>query len=512
MPVSRLDTAYRSLVLSKFFSKGWGKPENLKRLFEFRKIISNRETCYKLVPDNYPVTITKEVVTSGSVLLEGHFPSPFSLYLPGLVPEISENAYFQILLPKKWESDQFKPICLHLAGTGDHFFFRRRNLMAKPLLKTAGIGAILLENPFYGIRKPTYQNWSCLHNVSDIFVMGGCLILESLVLFHWCKRNGFGPLGVTGISMGGHMASLAATSWPEPIVLVPCLSWSTASGVFTKGVMSEAIDWQQLENQYFSDEVYSKEIKNMVKVIDDDTFKAGRHFAKHFPDSLEHVHEISNKENIKLNINNPPPLTFKKNENFAQQTSLANNDVLKEVLIESESTDLLQRLELAQNKPIENKQKLSNYFSWGPFKREEGDSSKKVEPKSKKEKKVDERTDKQKFEAQQFMCGIMDECTHLSNFSVPTDTELIISVVAKDDAYVPTEGFTSLADIWPGAEIRCVNTGHVGAYLLHQKVFRSAIIDAFEKLRAKYHPDVQWLPVTAKENVRKSAELKNENK
>ena len=50
------------------------------------------------------------------------------------------------------------------------------------------------------------NRWSSLHNVSDIFVMGGCLILESLVLFHWCKRNGFGPFGLTGISMGGHVS------------------------------------------------------------------------------------------------------------------------------------------------------------------------------------------------------------------------------------------------------------------------------------------------------------------
>lgn len=49
---------------------------------------------------------------------------------------------------------------------------------------------------------------SSLHNVSDIFVMGGCLILESLVLFHWCERNGLGPLGVTGLSMGGHVSLL----------------------------------------------------------------------------------------------------------------------------------------------------------------------------------------------------------------------------------------------------------------------------------------------------------------
>jgi hypothetical protein len=43
--------------------------------------------------------------------------------------------------------------------------------------------------------------------VSDILVMGGCLILESLVLFHWCENNGLGPLGVTGMSMGGHVSA-----------------------------------------------------------------------------------------------------------------------------------------------------------------------------------------------------------------------------------------------------------------------------------------------------------------
>lgn len=51
-----------------------------------------------------------------------------------------------------------------------------------------------------------YHRRSILHNVSDIFVMGGCLILEALVLFHWCEREGFGPLGVTGLSMGGHVS------------------------------------------------------------------------------------------------------------------------------------------------------------------------------------------------------------------------------------------------------------------------------------------------------------------
>ena len=41
--------------------------------------------------------------------------------------------------------------------------------------------------------------------MSDLFVMGGALVLESLVLFHWCENHGYGPLGITGISMGGHV-------------------------------------------------------------------------------------------------------------------------------------------------------------------------------------------------------------------------------------------------------------------------------------------------------------------
>lgn len=62
------------------------------------------------------------------------------------------------------------------------------------------------------------------------------------------------------------MASLAATTWPKPVVLVPCLSWSTASQVFTEGVMADCINWQLLEKQYFSDVLFRNEIKKMVHI------------------------------------------------------------------------------------------------------------------------------------------------------------------------------------------------------------------------------------------------------
>ncbi|XP_032690783.1 protein ABHD18 isoform X4 [Odontomachus brunneus] len=391
MPPSRLDAVYRSILLTKFFTKGWGNPQNLKRIFEFRKVIANRETCYNMIPCDYPIEITKSEDWSDCHIIEGQFESPFEKHLPGIMPDKTKIAYFQVILPSKWSSHKIKPICLHLAGTGDHFFWRRRNLIARPLLKEAGIASILLENPFYGLRKPDDQIRSSLHNVCDIFIMGGCLIMESIVLLNWCEQQGFGPLGLTGLSMGGHMASLAATNWPKPISLVPCLSWSTASPVFTEGVMSASINWALLETQYFSDKIYQNDLAKMVKIIDrDDAFLAGQHFAKHYPASMNRVDELRRESN---------------------ESNKSNTSAV-----------------------IDNK--------W------------------------------REHEALQFMRGIMDECTHLKNFEIPVDTELIIAVCARDDAYVPRDHCMSLETIWPKAEIRYIDAGHVSAYLLHQKVFR----------------------------------------
>ncbi len=61
--------------------------------------------------------------------------------------------------------------------------------------------------------------------------MGGCLVTEGLVLMRWLEKLGYGPFALTGLSMGGHMASLASTVWPKPLALIPCLSWTTAATV-----------------------------------------------------------------------------------------------------------------------------------------------------------------------------------------------------------------------------------------------------------------------------------------
>ena len=51
-----------------------------------------------------------------------------------------------------------------------------------------------------------FYRFSGLLHVTDLFVMGGALVLECIVLLNWLQREGFGPLGITGISLGGHVS------------------------------------------------------------------------------------------------------------------------------------------------------------------------------------------------------------------------------------------------------------------------------------------------------------------
>lgn len=438
--------------------------------------------------------------------------------------------------------------------------------MVKPLMKEAGLGAIILENPFYGVRKPADQRASSLHNVSDIFVMGGCLILESLVLFNFCERMGLGPLGITGLSMGGHMASLAATNYPKPLVCVPCLSWSTASSVFTEGVMSHSINWDVLETQYFADGQYREKLSKMVTVVDD-SFVAGKHFIQNFNKSMEELREdikdtkqlTLEPEKISLSVinqTNPENAQKKFLEINGKSNKLNLSDHLLNKLLSgerieltaSEINELNMKIKIALNRlktektldksakqlieeqakltvtgeaqkaqpvkaavqsdtsPAETSTIISSAYNLSKTKLmnllstdDEKDKLSLVPLQEKREKIDINKTNWWEKESLQFMRGMMDECTHLKNFTVPFDTSLIIAVCAKDDAYVPRLGCSSLEDIWPGAEIRYLDAGHVSAYVLHQKLFRSSIIEAFERSKK------MWLAEKRGETVNQKA-------
>ncbi|XP_072351769.1 protein ABHD18 isoform X1 [Scyliorhinus torazame] len=461
MGVSKLDVLYRRFLLSKLFIQGWGKPDDLRRLFEFRKTIGNREKCQQLVPKDYPIFIDKMEEQADCQILDGHFVSPLDHYLPGIMPTESVKARFQFIVPKEWKS-KYRPVCVHLAGTGDHFYWRRRTLMARPMIKEACIGSLLLENPYYGYRKPKDQMRSSLRNVSDLFVMGGALVLESAALLHWLERGGYGPLGMTGISMGGHMASLAASNWPKPIPLVPCLSWSTASGVFTTGVLSKAVNWRELEKQYAAETVYEEEIIRLLEYCGTDSFKMGQDFVKNSPSSLENLqHHGLTTDMINLHAKRKTMRTATVSQ-FSPDTAALNASTQGILLQGTSNTGCLNH-----QMSSTNTSKYSSTVSHEPLKRKNSQAS-------------------LARESILFMKGVMDECTHIGNFSVPVDPGLIIVVQAKEDAYIPRAGVRSVNEIWPGCEIRYLEGGHISAYLFKQGLFRQAIYDAFDRFLQKY--------------------------
>ncbi|XP_053559623.1 protein ABHD18 isoform X1 [Bombina bombina] len=278
--------------------------------------------------------------------------------------------------------------------------------------------------------------------------MGGALVLESAVLLHWLEREGYGPLGMTGISMGGHMASLAVTNWPKPIPLVPCLSWSTASGVFTKGVLSKAVNWRELEKQYCTHTVYEEEIIHMLEYCGTDSFKMGQEFVKNSPRSVDNLTELKMASSIFRLNSNRDSLSTK----AAQPFHSSNN--AEELMLQGGANMAY----VGQALTGANNCRSTTAGSTG--KGQMGKDEKKREALQR--------------ESLLFMKGVMDECTHVANFSVPLDPSLIIVVQAKKDAYVPRVGVRSLQEIWPGCEIRYLDGGHISAYLFKQGLFRLA--------------------------------------
>lgn len=218
-----------------FFKDGWG---DLPRLREIR------DTGSPLKPPQ-PIEIrweeTKETQTA--LRRRGVFPSPYT-DLP--LPPASQNAFVELLLPNN--ASRKTPICIHFAATGDEGFTRRRQALASPLLRE-GIGSLILENPYYGRRRPPGQHKKMLNCVSDLWAMGAAAVEEGRSLMQWLRRQGYEHLGVCGVSMGGSMAARVATLEEKPVAMIGCITAHSASAVFTEGILKNFLAWDVLNRE-----------------------------------------------------------------------------------------------------------------------------------------------------------------------------------------------------------------------------------------------------------------------
>lgn len=218
-----------------FFKDGWGDLPRLREML--------RRGDHPVSPRPIDVVWGKTRETQDAVFRQGAFLSP---YRDMPLPRESAKAFFELVMPRHETPET--PVCIHLAATGDEGFSRRRQFFALPLLKY-GIGSLILENPYYGKRRPAGQQKKMLNYFSDLAAMGGAAAEEGRSLLSWLKGQGYEKTGICGVSMGGSIAARVAALEESPVAMIGCLAAHSASVVFTEGLLSRYLAWDVLDKQ-----------------------------------------------------------------------------------------------------------------------------------------------------------------------------------------------------------------------------------------------------------------------
>ncbi|VDO06079.1 unnamed protein product [Rodentolepis nana] len=415
----------------------------------------------------HPIMIEKKNEYKKLIEIEGSFVSPMEDLIPTAMCSKNRIARFQMIIPKKWKSEH-RPVCFHYSGTGDHSYYRRRVFLANQLIED-GVASIIIMNPYYGTRLPVDQKGSSLNYLSDLFVMGGALILESHTLLRWCQKQGYGPYILHGVSMGGYMATICATTVPFHISLVPCLSWTSASVVFLEGVLSRSVDWRTLTKQYTQDSVYSKIIRPKIQPSIRPAFvlkgiRLANRFPRIFLASINIIFPASAQCQTGLNCLTTD-LT-KSKDTLKPATNLLAPQPPKDSI----TPDYILNFLTFYRRPLSDAAKLMDFLKshnrlhlyvdnhiWdGAVPAVRGVPIPSVFPEN---VKVDP-------EVREFLRELLDFFTHLGNFPPVVDPRLIFSVTAGKDAYVPRDGVVPLDVVFPESDIRFLpQSGHVSTYI-----------------------------------------------
>lgn len=159
---------------------------------------------------------------------------------PGPTPVAAESRIARVQI---WSPSRMREMCIILAATGDEGFFVRRGLAQR--LFRAGIGSVVLENPYYGSRRPRGQYGPALRSVADQFAMNTATVDEARALLGWIRDAGYVP-GVTGFSQGGFMAAFAGTLVDFPTVVVTRAGGTHAVPVMMEGALRRTLHWPSL--------------------------------------------------------------------------------------------------------------------------------------------------------------------------------------------------------------------------------------------------------------------------
>ena len=217
-----------ALPAGTWFRDGWGD----ERVFEET---SPEEAAPLPPPPPIEIAWEREERFAGLRVRDGSFESP-----EARLPAAVRRARVRLVEPAGGAG----AACLHLASSGEQGYSRRARF-ARPLVG-AGIAAVLLEQPYYGSRRPPGQEGVALRRVSDLILMGAAAVREGRALLGWLRASGLERIGVSGFSMGGQMAAAVAASLPFPVAAAPLAPSDSPAFVFAEGLLRAYPRWRSL--------------------------------------------------------------------------------------------------------------------------------------------------------------------------------------------------------------------------------------------------------------------------
>jgi len=230
---SLLDRAYRAATNNTlFFNNGCGDVEYLDELIDiYNKIPPLKEIDIKW-KNNRKIL--------GLEIAEGTFISPANKFLP----TESKIAYIKKVMPINATKET--PVVVHFPGTGDEGFRRREFFLAVPLAKK-GVGSIILEAPFYGLRRPHNQEGMYIREASDLFKMVHCMFDEGRSILNYLDKRGFKKIVTTGFSMGGILSVMTGFQHETVSGVVPCVTPHSPHSVFLEQTLKDSLNWEAME-------------------------------------------------------------------------------------------------------------------------------------------------------------------------------------------------------------------------------------------------------------------------
>ncbi|MEL6340067.1 MAG: alpha/beta hydrolase family protein [Myxococcota bacterium] len=227
------DLATGALRVPRLYPDGFGSQLEIERIGEH---IRRYERSRRPPTLNFTLGGWRRFA-AGSVR-RGWFRSP-TLHLR--LPEASRTARFEWIQPDEHHAGA---VVLHLAASGEVGFFARR-LLARRLLRF-GIASFILENPFYGSRRPSGQTHAALRSVRDQFAMNFATVEEGRAILQTLKDMGYSYLGVTGYSQGGVMAAFCAALTDFPVAVAARGMADSVADLFTRDNFSQIVLWDRL--------------------------------------------------------------------------------------------------------------------------------------------------------------------------------------------------------------------------------------------------------------------------